>query len=138
MDATFFLLLAIVLVGVLIFIGLTISSHKRYSFNVEEYQTRWLKIENGLDRNDPRSYEHAIMSADKLLDKALQEMGLSGKTMGERMKKVNDKFTNPNHVWWAHKIRNQLAHETDAQIEYNEANRALAAFKQALKDLGAI
>lgn len=78
------------------------------------------------------------MEADKLLDHALREMNLPGNTMGERMKKVDDKFTNANHVWWAHKLRNQLAHEQDFNIDYNEASRALNAFRQALKDLGAI
>ncbi len=138
MDATFFLLLAIAIIGVLIFIGITVASHKNYSFNVEEYQTRWLKIENSLERDDTRSYQMTVMEADKLLDHALREMNLPGNTMGERMKKVDDKFTNANHVWWAHKLRNQLAHEQDFNIDYNEASRALNAFRQALKDLGAI
>jgi hypothetical protein len=78
------------------------------------------------------------MNADKLLDQALRERHFKGTTMGERMKSAHTVWRNANHVWGAHKIRNQLAHETGHEITYETAARSLAAFKQALKDLGAI
>ena len=58
--------------------------------------------------------------------------------MGERLKRVDGRLSDINKVWYAHKIRNQIAHEPDFLLEYTTANRALASFKQALKDLGAI
>ena len=58
--------------------------------------------------------------------------------MGERMKSANKVWKNANHVWGAHKIRNQLAHEVNANVTYDITLRSLSAFKQALKDLGAI
>ena len=66
------------------------------------------------------------------------EMGVSGKTMGDRLKKIGDKFTDMNAVWRAHKLRNALAHESDLEITYKQAATALIIYKQALKDLGAI
>ena len=81
----------------------------------------------------------SVVNADKLLDKALCEMGVPGKTMGERMKKLgNTKFSQTNAVWHAHKLRNQIAHEHNFQLDYNQAKHALSVYKQALKDLGAI
>ena len=65
-------------------------------------------------------------------------MGLPGKTMGERLKKNGDKFSNLNAVWRAHKLRNALAHESDLEITYKQAFNALGIYNQALKDLGAI
>ena len=41
-------------------------------------------------------------------------------------------------MWNAHKIRNQLAHETDAHVTYETTLRALITFKQALKEVVAI
>lgn len=137
-SSAVFLVIAIVAVGLLMLVAMTLTGKRSHTFNVEEYQTRWLKIENSLTRDDPRTYAMAVLNADKLLDKALSEMGVSGKTMGERMKKINDKFQNANAVWGAHKLRNQIAHENDFDLDYNQASRALAGFKQALKDLGAI
>lgn len=133
-----FLVIAIVAVGLLVLIAIALSGKHNYTFDVEAYQTRWLKIENGLQKDDPRSYGISVIEADKLLDRALNEMGLPGKTMAERLKRVADRFEQPNAVWAAHKLRNQIAHENDFEVQYNQANRALAAIRQALKDLGAI
>ncbi|MBQ8984849.1 hypothetical protein IJ098_03280 [Candidatus Saccharibacteria bacterium] len=133
-----FLLIAIVIVGIMVFIAISITSKRRYSFDKEDYQTDWLKIENSLDKDNKQSYNSAVIDADKLLDKALNEMGLPGKTMGERMKRAGGYFSQVNSVWYAHKIRNQIAHEHGFSVDYNQAKHALASFKQALKDLGAI
>lgn len=133
-----FLIIAIVAVGLLALVAMTLTNKHGHTFDVEAYQTRWLKIENGLVREDPRTYSMSVIEADKLLDRALNEMGLPGKTMGERLKRVTDRFEKPNAVWSAHKLRNQIAHEDDFVVEYPQASRALAAFRQALKDLGAI
>ena len=79
-----------------------------------------------------------MVEADKLLDKALCEMGTPGKTMGERLKHAGGRFTKLNSVWYAHKLRNQIAHEHGFKLEYSQARHALNVFRQALKDLGAI
>ena len=80
----------------------------------------------------------AILNADKLLDAALKELGYRGQTMGDRMKSAKVAFSNNNSLWSAHKLRNRIAHETDVKIGYTATRRALASFKQGLKDLGAI
>lgn len=136
--SVFFLLIAIAIVGIMVFVAVSITSKKRYSFDKEEYQTAWLKIENTLTRDNKQSYNTVVIDADKLLDKALNEMSLPGKTMGERMKRAGGYFSSVNSVWYAHKIRNQIAHEHGFSVDYNQAKHALASFKQALKDLGAI
>jgi len=133
-----FLLIAIAIVGVMVFIAISITSKRRYSFDKEEYQTAWLKIENSLIKDNESSYATSVIEAYKLLDKALTEMALPGKTMGDRMKRAGQYFTSENSVWHAHKLRNQIAHEHGFSIDYNQAKRALASFKQALKDLEAI
>lgn len=139
MDSTIiFLLIAIVLVGVMVFVAISLTSKKRYSFEKEEYQADLLHIENSLIKDNPATYQTAIIEADKLLDKALLEMGVPGKTMGERLKKSGNYFSQLNSVWHAHKIRNQIAHEHGFKVDYLQAKRALASFRQALKDLEAI
>lgn len=133
-----FLIIAIFAIGLFALVAIILKGKHKHNFNIEEYQTRWLKIENGLVKGDPRTYSMSVINADKLLDKALQEMGLAGKTMGERMKRIGDHFSDVNKVWYAHKLRNRIAHEEDFEISYTETSKALAAFRQALKDLGAI
>lgn len=138
MSPVVFLGIAIVAVGILVLIAITLNGKRSHTFDVEEYQTSWLRIENNLNKSDPRSYGISVMEADKLLDKAMIEMGVAGKTMGDRLKRLGDKFTRLNAVWAAHKLRNQIAHEHGFEPDYSQASRALASFKQALKDLGAI
>lgn len=138
MSSAVCLIVAIIAVGLLALIAIVLKGNGRHSFDKEEYQTRWLKVENSLKKDDPNSYAIAVMNGDKLLDKAMIEMGIGGKTMGERLKRVDSRLSDVNKVWYAHKIRNQIAHESDFQLDYTAANRALASFKRALKDLGAI
>src|SRR5690606_26885571 len=102
------------------------------------YRLRWLKIEQQLRRDTPGSHHLTVLEADKLLDMALKERGFRGNTMGERMKAAKDSWSNAGAVWGAHKLRNQIAHETDTRVSYDDARRALANFKRGLKDLGAI
>ena len=133
-----FLIIAIIIVGVLVFVAMMLSGKRGHKFNVEHYQTAWLEIENSLQQDNPASYALAVMNADKLLDEALKELRIPGQTMGERLKRAGSRFTQLNNVWAAHKLRNQIAHEHGFQLEYKQARFALASFRQALKDLGAI
>ena len=130
--------IAIIIVGILIFIAILLTGKRNHRFDIEDYQIRFLKIENTLNKENVLSYPNVITEADKLLDKALMEMGIPGKTMGERLKKSGTKFSNLNAVWRAHKVRNAIAHEAGFEVSFQQAKNALEIYKQALKDLGAI
>ena len=130
--------LSIIVIGILILAAIIISGNRSHHFNVEAYQTDFLRIENTLTKDNKLSYATVITNADKLLDKALIEAGFAGKTMGERLKKTGNRFSDVNAVWRAHKVRNMIAHETDFEVSYTQARNALEIYKQALKDLGAI
>ncbi len=131
-------IIAILIVAVFIFIAILLTGKHGYHFDIEVYQTRFLTIENKLKQDNPATFMTTIIEADKLLDKALVEMGVPGKTMGDRLKRSGDKFEDINAVWRVHKLRNAIAHETDLEIGYKQASNALVIYKQALKDLGAI
>ena len=134
--ATF--IIAIIIVAIFVFIAIGLTGKRGYKFNVEDYQTRMLAIENKLNKENASTFAVSIIDGDKLLDKAMIEMGIPGKTMGDRLKKGGGKFTNLDAVWRAHKLRNEIAHEADCEISHKQAVNAVAIYKQALKDLGAI
>lgn len=131
-----FFFAAILIFGGLLFAVIAFTKKGPRGLDVELYRSRWLAIEQALKRNDDNTYQLCVLDADKLLDLALQERGISGKTMAERMKQM--KWTNANQIWAAHKLRNRIAHEADVKLSYDNARRALIGFKQALKDIGAI
>ena len=138
MDPLIFLV-AVLIVGILLILAISMTKKRAHNFDKENYQIDFLRIENSLQQGNEASYAMAIVEGDKLLDKALCEMGVQGRTMGDRMKKIDkEKFSQVNAVWHAHKLRNQIAHEHDFKPEYRQAQHALATYKQALKDLGAI
>jgi hypothetical protein len=131
-------IIAIIIVAVLIFLAILLTGKRGYHFNKEEYQTRFLQIENKLKQDNPSSFAITVINCDKLLDKAMMEMGIPGRTMGDRLKRAGGRFSNVNAVWRAHKLRNAIAHETDLEVSYKQAHNAVQIYKQALQDLGAI
>jgi len=139
MDGTLLaFMIGILVIGILLIVVIAVTKKGPAPLDIEKYRLRWMAIEKQLKRDDVSSCHLAILNADKLLDQALREKGVSGETMGERMKTAKDTWSNANAVWSAHKLRNQIAHEPDVQINYDESRRAIVAFKQALKDVGAI
>lgn len=137
-TALIFFFAAILIVGGMLFAVITLSKKGSGNLNVDKYRLKWLQVEQQLKKDEPSSYHLTVLNADKLLDQAMREKGVKGTTMGERMKNIKDTWSNANNVWTAHKLRNQIAHESDVHVSYEDARRALSGFKQALKDVGAI
>ena len=127
----------IVIFGILFLVAISGAHRKRSGLDHAHYQKQWATIE-GFKQNGGAGLQLAIFEADKLLDHALKGRGFRGETMGERLKGANRAFMNTNAVWDAHKLRNRLAHEQNVQLSTGAADRALASFKAALKDLGAL
>jgi hypothetical protein len=139
MDGTLLGFMAgVLVVGILLIVVITLTKKGPVQLDVEKYRLRWLTIEKQLNKAEVSSFSLCVLNADKLLDQALKERGVKGETMGERMKTAKETWSNANAVWSAHKLRNQVAHESEVHVSYDDARRALVSFKQALKDMGAI
>lgn len=132
------ILVSVLLVAICAVVYLTSTSKQGSRLNKDRYQTKWLQVAQSLVRDNKATYPLAVMNADKLLDQALKDRRFKGATMGDRMKSAHKVWSNADYVWGAHKIRNRIAHEPDFDVSYDTAARSLAAFKQAMKDLGAI
>lgn len=128
----------VLLFGLIVFILIATRGAGRSQLDVDKFRSEWLKIEGSIVSGNEASYHLAVLNADKLLDRALKERGFKGQTMGDRMKSANSSWSSANNVWTAHKLRNQIAHETSVNIQYDTTMRVLSNFKQALKDMRAI
>jgi len=133
-----FFLAGVIVIGALLLWMICATKKGSKHLNVEYYRAKVLEIEHQLKREEVSSYHLSILNGDKLVDKALTERGFRGNNMGERMKNAAKVFSDRNAIWNAHKLRNKIAHESDAYITYDQARYALASFRRALKDLGAI
>jgi hypothetical protein len=141
MDQTLsiiFFFAAIFIFGGLMFAVIALAKRTPRGLDVEKYRSQWMTLEQQLKREEVSSYHMCVLNADKLLDRALIERGIAGKVMADRMKHMQGKWTNANSVWSAHKLRNKIAHEPEVRVDFDDTRRALAAYKQALKDIGAI
>ena len=100
----------------------------------EEMKKRWIEVRK-TSQQGLMGAKLAIMEADTLLDSGLKSMMMPGETLGERLKVACYKYPSLRNVWWAHKLRNSMAHEVSFQISSREAARAIDEFERALKTL---
>lgn len=132
-----FLFSGLIIIGILLLVIIATTRKSPKGINQEEFRSKWLKITSSL--NDTEESRHlAVLNADKLLDQALKAKGVKGETMGERLKNTKSQLRHRDAIWTAHKLRNQIAHEDSVSVSDEQAKRALAAFKSALKDIGAL
>jgi hypothetical protein len=111
--------------------------HKRTGkLNKDFYREKWADIQ-AISLQES-GWVQSVIDADKLLDDALKKSGYSGKTMGERLVSASRAFSDKDRTWAAHKVRNKVVHETAVKLRKNHVEGSLKAFKQALKDLGAL
>lgn len=99
---------------------------------------RWNEIERMVAAGGEMNLKVAVMEADKLLDHALKAMAIPGMTLGERLKFATYKYPNIRNVWNAHRLRNQLAHESSYYLEPSMARKAVREFKAALQMLNVL
>ncbi|MFC2606329.1 hypothetical protein FBF32_03065 [Candidatus Saccharibacteria bacterium oral taxon 488] len=132
------LVVAALVIGGLLMLFIQLTSKRTEKLDRELYRKVWQAVQRVADTNNPDSLQMAIIKADKLLDRAMREYGVSGTTMGERLKARRGLWTHEDAIWSAHKLRNQIAHESRVTITTQTFKRAMAAFEQALKDLGAL
>jgi hypothetical protein len=103
-----------------------------------EIQKRWSSIKSLIDAGTETGFRVAILEADKLFDFALKQRFMPGETLAERLKYAVYKYPNLKRVWWAHKMRNDLVHESTFAVSESLAKRVVREYETALKELGAL
>lgn len=97
---------------------------------------RWNNLLKHLDSTHEAQWKVAVIEADKLVDDALAKAGYSGDTFGDRLSNIQPgTLLSLDGIWWAHKVRNRLAHEIDYFLRYTEARQAVGYFEAALSEL---
>jgi hypothetical protein len=132
-------ILAIAAVGVLLLLVFSTNfllRRKPKHLNKEYYTERWQTLQKLL--KDKATWPLAVIDADKLLDDALKRSKYRGKTMGERLVSAQRSITDNDAVWFGHKLRNRLVHESNVKLTEKNVKDALLGIRSALKDLGAL
>lgn len=126
-------LVALLLILMLLVLVVVMIAHLgKPRLNKSHFIKQWQAIEKS------ENYVMSVMKADSLVDEALRRANIKGGTMGERLNNSVGFIKDVNAAWAAHKLRNRIAHESNAEPSAMECQRALRQFKRALKDLGAL
>lgn len=87
----------------------------------------------------PQSYVLAIIEADKFVDDILKKLGYEGEHMADRLARLNDSDVKSlPKLWRAHRVRNDLAHTPDFEINSVDAKEILEIYEKFLKELGVL
>ena len=105
-----------------------------YGMSRDEIRKRWAALP-AMTKQGIMGTKLAVLEADNLLDAALKSLMIPGDTLGERLKVAGYKYPKLQNVWWAHKLRNQIAHDASAQFSVRQGQQALDEFERALKHL---
>lgn len=134
---TLVFLIGVIVFGVVILALIGLFGRKMPThLNQKHFQDKWLELLGRV--KTPEGMVLAVIDADKLLDEALRKKHFRGKTTGERLVAAQRILSDNDAVWFAHKMRNRLVHESNQKLRKKEAIQALEGFKQGLRDLGAL
>lgn len=136
MNETMLSIVAVAIIVLLIFGSGVWLKRRPKHLNKEYYQERWQTLQGLL--KDKSTWPLAVIDADKLLDDALKRMHYKGKTMGERLVSAQREISDNDGVWFGHKLRNRLVHESNVKLTEKMVKEALLGIRAALKDLGAL
>lgn len=100
-------------------------------------QNDWRNIEVLLSQKGPSQLRQALITADKSLDNALKDL-VAGENMGERLKNAEKMFDRDeyNKIWEAHKVRNNLVHESGYEPPYFVLTQSVESLKNGLEKVG--
>jgi len=111
------------------------------SIDKNQIATKWNEIEAVANLGAPAQLKASVMDADKLLEQVLASKGLPGATFADKLKagqKLFPNYDDYNNLWFAHKVRNSIAHDNGLDFSATNAKKAIEYFKKSLKILGAL
>lgn len=100
---------------------------------------RWGEIMRHMESPKEMEWRFAIVEADKLVDEVLKRAGYPGGTLGERLMNLQPgQLETLDGLWYAHKVRNRVAHDMNYFLRYTEAKQVIGFFAATLRELRAI
>lgn len=102
------------------------------------YSERWSALQKLCASR--KTWPQAIIEADELVAEALKKAHFKGKTTGERLVAAQHHLSDNEQIWLGHKLyKRLLQEEVDVRtLKKQDVANALAGFRQALRDLGAL
>lgn len=130
MTTALILIGALVVLAIVVLAGVVLKTRRRGMSAAGKTKVE-KALQQALSQQDP---VRRVWSMDTVLDLALGELGFAG-SLGDKLKKAGPRIPNIQAVWDAHKLRNRLAHEHDANVPQAELDRAVRILEHAVRTL---
>ncbi|MFC1756917.1 hypothetical protein ACFLZC_02060 [Patescibacteria group bacterium] len=103
----------------------------------EERKTEWDGIKKHIDSDNESDWRMAVLEADSLMEDIIKKIGYKGETFGDRLSKVkSSQLKSIDEVWFAHKMRNRIAHEGKRfKLTKGSAQKIIDSYEKAFKEL---
>lgn len=101
---------------------------------------RWTEIQQHIASDNPSDWKLAIIEADIILEKMLNDQGFAGATVAEKLRSASpNSFSTIEDAWDAHKVRNKVAHGAeDFVLTYKIARETITQYRRVFEEFGAI
>lgn len=103
---------------------------------IKQFQSRWAKVEEHANSNNPNDWKIAIIDADIMLGEALHRAGFRADSIGEQLRMISKgDILTLDQAGEAHGVRNKIAHAgPDFQLNEREVKRVIGLFKQVFTE----
>lgn len=99
---------------------------------------KWKLISNRLKSTSESDWKIAIIEAEAFLDEIFEEVGFEGENFGQKLKQIKgSEFSDITieNIWQAHKVRNNIVHDPNYRLNFEQAKKTLTIYEKALNDL---
>ncbi len=99
-------------------------------------QKEWKIIRGRLETEKDNQYKLAVLEADHVVEKSLEESGYNGDNFSERLSQIPQHFSSRiDLVSQAHQLRNEIIRNDVSMITKEQAEKAVDTFEGFLKTL---
>ncbi len=97
---------------------------------------KWEEVLDAIATSNPADWRLAIIEADTILDELLENSGLPGMTLGERLTNADEgNFRTLRDAWDAHMVRNKIAHQgSDFDMTHREAQQTITRYENVFRE----
>jgi hypothetical protein len=108
-------------------------------FYTKIFLSKWKKIEKRLESKIESEFKLAVIEADELLNKAMDEIGYQGKDLTEKLERITEEvISNLKELKEVRRIRDDIIEDPSYRLSEEEVKKILKVYEKALKDLQAL
>ena len=116
------------------------SGRKGSKFSTQDRQfisIQRQKIENLATSKNQSDLVRALIESDKLLDHYFKLVGYRGESFADRLRSAERSMSKNqyNRIWSAHKLRNQVVHQTNLDLNANKLRSEIYTLLDYLKNV---